>query len=424
MIHRDASPRLQPARRAPRTALVALVASSFTPLAAAPAAGAGPSAPNVTITVLPTIEGAAGMSGVASDINDRGEIIGTFSSSSPVVHRPAFWHDGTVTELDGFGPTVAALQLNDRGQVLLHGTRTGGETDYFIWDAGTLTEAVPGPDAASGNVQLNNRGQMLLWRVPPSRPPGPIMAGLWDAGRFTPIGEIVDFTTVGTILQPFRWYFLNGVLSDSGDVTASMGPCVRISTNPLLPPPVSVYCYPFMLRWHQGQFVGLPGMGTPNAVNASNTAIGITATIGSAIWADGRQYVLGSSSGTDTYEAIAINDHGQVTGTVSSDRADGSTAHRAFRWENGRVVDLTTEGGPDVTPIDINERGQVLGSCGDGGRRYPCVWDADGTVVDLMASAPGLERARASAINDRGQIVGSAVSPEGQVPVLWELDRS
>ena len=126
---------------------------------------------------------------------------------------------------------------------------------------------------------------------------------------------------------------------------------------------------------------------------------------------------LGTFGGPSS-EAVAINDHGQVVGSADtkaiykSGWKKGYPIAHAFLWENGKMRDLGTFGGPASTASDINEHGQVVGWADTKARdkngdpiRHAFLWQ-NGKMRDL-ATLGGPESG-ATAINERGQVVGSA----------------
>src|SRR5205807_6325207 len=56
---------------------------------------------------------------------------------------------------------------------------------------------------------------------------------------------------------------------------------------------------------------------------------------------------------------VAINDRGEIVGYGYG----AGVAGRAFLWRNGKFVDFGTCGGYS-TAVDINVRGDAVGSCG------------------------------------------------------------
>ena len=103
----------------------------------------------------------------ASDINDRGQIVGTFSEDTPIVNNSArprgFLLDrGKLTTIDfpGAALTVAA-GVNNRGQVVGGYLDAQGRPHGYRWDNGRFTTIeVPG---ASGTMagDVNDRGEMI-----------------------------------------------------------------------------------------------------------------------------------------------------------------------------------------------------------------------------------------------------------------------
>jgi probable HAF family extracellular repeat protein len=127
------------------------------------------------------------------------------------------------------------------------------------------------------------------------------------------------------------------------------------------------------------------------------------------LWQKGVVRDLGTLPGGTSSSAVAINDRGQVVGVSCSETG---TACRAFIWQNGTLTDLGTLGGDDTQPVDINERGQIVGTATTGKMganrspiRHAFLWQ-DGKMTDL--GTLGGPRSWASAINDRGQVVGQA----------------
>ncbi|GIJ23416.1 hypothetical protein [Micromonospora lutea] len=115
-----------------------------------------------------------------------------------------------------------------------------------------------------------------------------------------------------------------------------------------------------------------------------------------------RMVDLGTLGGESSY-ANAMNDRGDVVG-----RAQGTDGiYRGFLWRHGRMIDLG-----DFSPVDINDRGQIVGSHDDGSGAY--IWDR-GLLRPL-----GDSFVRPVAINNRGQVVGHTDAG----PALWTNGRS
>jgi probable HAF family extracellular repeat protein len=96
-------------------------------------------------------------SGEATDINNRGEIVGisnTESKTPPVRERAFIWRNGVMTALFSLDTESFASAINDRGQVV-GSYAVGGVSHAFLWQNGVLTDLGPGTA-----VDINDRGQI------------------------------------------------------------------------------------------------------------------------------------------------------------------------------------------------------------------------------------------------------------------------
>jgi probable HAF family extracellular repeat protein len=139
------------------------------------------------------------------------------------------------------------------------------------------------------------------------------------------------------------------------------------------------------------------------------------------LWKDGKIINLGTLGG---YESGAgqVNSRGQVVGFSSNTTADPcpslfgiGTQTRAFLWENGKMKDLGTLGGPDAAAVFINEQGQAAGLSYTNSITHastgvcttdPFLWDK-GKMIDLgtLGGTFGSTGETVS-LNSRGQVVG------------------
>lgn len=116
-----------------------------------------------------------------------------------------------------------------------------------------------------------------------------------------------------------------------------------------------------------------------------------------------------------TASATMVTDSGVVVGRTA---VDGRW--RAFRVVDG-VVALLEDGGNDAEPIDVNERGQVVGhvSRPEGGVQAT-LWDVDGTAVPM---APVRHDLIVHDVDDHGRVGVNRYS--GQLgrsdPAIWHL---
>ena len=133
---------------------------------------------------------------VARDVNDRGEVAGTFHGNlwswkdgawtdheiqgDEVVAinkrghilfvassgETALLHDGVVTELGDLGGNVESAAINDRDQVVGNAQTAGGTTHAFLWAKGVMADLTPGTSTcgepySSGALDINQSGHVL-----------------------------------------------------------------------------------------------------------------------------------------------------------------------------------------------------------------------------------------------------------------------
>ena len=141
---------------------------------------------------------------------------------------------------------------------------------------------------------------------------------------------------------------------------------------------------------------------------AATVLIGITFSL----FAEVPRYTITDlgTLGGETSSAIAVNNSGQVTGVATT--ANGGS--HAFVTDNdGNMIDLGTPVGSDSYAYDsyayaINDSGQVTGSIAYNkvGHAHIFVTDNDGNMIDLG-------RGIGYAINDSGQITGVSLDIPG-----------
>jgi probable HAF family extracellular repeat protein len=131
-----------------------------------------------------------------------------------------------------------------------------------------------------------------------------------------------------------------------------------------------------------------------------------------------------------TRTPVALNDRGEMVGSCEDRTEPGfdfgslrGTQH-AFLWSaTGGYRDLGTLGGAASCAAAVNERGHVVGySHTAAGAIRAFVWTPEGGMRDL-GTLPGGTRSRALDIDDGGQVVGSSDDATGeQQAVLWAAD--
>jgi probable HAF family extracellular repeat protein len=147
------------------------------------------------------------------------------------------------------------------------------------------------------------------------------------------------------------------------------------------------------------------------------------------LWQNGKIHDLGTLGGPDSW-AVFVNDRGQVAGTsYTSDVIDPNTGTPpvgVFLWENGKMRDLGNLGGDNglLTAYGIvnglNNHGQVAGAMVAAGDQFvhAFLWNGQ-KLFDLGTLGGNFSFARG--INDAGEVTGPAWLPGDQVNhgFLW-----
>jgi probable HAF family extracellular repeat protein len=153
----------------------------------------------------------------------------------------------------------------------------------------------------------------------------------------------------------------------------------------------------------------LPGTVTAARANNNNQVAGTAQTssgvvhaflINDFLFSGSHTIDLGTLGGgsSDTSQASAINDSGDVIGTSTI----AGVTH-AFLYSNGAMTDL----GPNFSPAAINDNGQIAGKCTVGsGALHACLYNA-GVLTDL-GTVFGGQNSEANALNTHGQVVGDS----------------
>ena len=141
------------------------------------------------------------------------------------------------------------------------------------------------------------------------------------------------------------------------------------------------------------------------------------------LWQNGKMTDLGTLGGPDSV-AWFVNELGQVAGqsTINSipSPTTGVPTVDPFFWDHGKMVDVGNLGGTFSFVSGLNNRGQVIGTMNLRGdlANHPFFWDR-GVLTDMgtLGGNDGVP----NAINDAGEVVGFASSQEIQaLAFLWK----
>jgi len=126
--------------------------------------------------------------GRATDINDRGDVVGTSTDTNNVA-RPFLWHDGQLQDLGVLpGENTFVVGINDRGQVAGYGGPwpapwEGGQG--WVWD-GSATQLLPSLGGGGTFVTaMNQRGDVVGSSLTAA---GERHAFIWSDGVMTDLG--------------------------------------------------------------------------------------------------------------------------------------------------------------------------------------------------------------------------------------------
>jgi probable HAF family extracellular repeat protein len=325
----------------------ALAASSLSLLAVAQVQAAPP---RYTVTNL----GAFG-SFVFPEIvvNNSGQVAFTSREEHAVIYR-----DGVMTDLGTFGADFVDVRaINDNGQLV--GLMATFSPDYslhaFLYGDGTLTDLGTLEGGHSEAWDVNDRGQVVGISYNYSPGCAGELAFLYSDGQMTDLGmvEVAIWPQFGARSWPAR--------------------CAYGINN-------------------SGQIVGVGN--DRDAFLYSNR-----------VMTDLRSLGIGECL---PYPALAINDSGEIAGTLYIDLGEGSYTSHAFLYSDGVTTDLGTLGRKASDATAINASGQVVGNFAtvDSGHGFLF---SDGVMHDLRSLAGQLSDwiyISPTDINDRGWITG------------------
>ena len=313
--------------------------------------------PLYSITDLGTFGGAQSS---ANAINNLGQVVGRadLTNSSPVWAHAFLYTNGVMTDLGVLGTytsgpaTVSsstAFGLNNNGEIVGQSSTASGAMHAFAFNKGAMTDlgVLPGTQQSTARA-VNDNGQIVGWTIPA----GPQHAFLYE----------------------------NGTMSDLGTLGGTASFAYSINNS--------------------GQVVG----------DSWLTSSGLSDT--AFIYSNGIMSALGALGAYPPIQAVAINSYGQAVGYAGAVNTGGPTVTRGFLYSNGSMTDLGDLGGAqtNVLPAAINNRGEIVGTVSAYQASGRAFIYAGGAMTDLNTLLPansGWTLLHANGINDSGQIVGS-----------------
>lgn len=230
-----------------------------------------------------------GVSGIATGINPRGQVVGNIPGVETDDQRAFLWENGamiTLGALDG-GTFSEAVDISPAGQVVGWSYVSGGSPHAFLWEKGAMTSlgTLPG-GVASFATAINPAGEVVGYSVPED---GPVHAFLWRNGVMTDLGTLGGNSAAHGI-------------SPGGQIVGNSET-----------PDGSVHAF----LWEKGTMTDL-GDFTPFDINAAGQIVGHkfvpeAQTNHAVVWTKGVLTDLGTLGGSFSF-ASAIDPQGRVVG--------------------------------------------------------------------------------------------------------------
>ena len=280
----------------------------------------------------------------------------------------------TVIDLGTLGGSFSqAFGVNNKGWVVGFSTLPGDTALHaFLWRKGLMADlgTLAGSDTLpiSQAVSLNDRGEVV---------------GLSETSLPDPLGE--NFCGDSLVCLPVLWQ--GSVITPLPILGGTNG--VGNDIN------------------NRGQVVGVAENATPDPTCIPPAVLHFKP----AIWDKGKVQELPTFLGDPDGLAVAINDNGQAVGNTVN--CSFSSPGHAALWRQGKVTDMGNLGDLGLSPSDINNQGQVVGTAGDlsGAVTLAFLWQNG--VASSLGTLPGDVESHANSINDKGQVIGQSCAASG-----------
>ncbi|GEM_PF-721594 len=232
---------------------------------------------------------------VPADLNGRDQVAGTATVGAQGRHRAYLYQDGGVSNLGTLGGNNSgASAINDAGEVVGYSSVAGGADHAFLYHGGTMYD-IATLGVSSHARDINNRAQVVGDYTDGA---GHSRAFVFDHGAMRDLGTLGGMTAAAS------------AIGDSGHVVGSSTTADGVDRSFL---------------YFNGAMTTLAGDPAIRAldVNSGGEVVGARvgggAASGAYLWADGAWHdvaaLVNPASGWQVYDAVAINDRGQIAAT-------------------------------------------------------------------------------------------------------------
>ncbi|MDP3844145.1 MAG: HAF repeat-containing protein [Oxalobacteraceae bacterium] len=285
----------------------------------------------------------------AFGINKAGDVVGINFTAGELAEHATLWKKGNVINLGTLDPLSSgfsvATGINDRGQIV--GYSGFPPTRALLWNGTTVTELESLGGFFTAATAINKAGRIVGWSQIAPNAPGQ-HAVVWDGTT-----AATDLGTLGGSGSSAT------AINDAGQIVGSSSIAGNVESHATL--------------WKEGAATDLGTLGGSeshaSAINDAGQIVGSSSIAGNVeshatLWKEGAATDLGTLGGQYSH-ASGINKAGQIVGYSLT--ADNATA-RATIWNGTAAIDLNTlldSSGTGITLLyatAINDAGQIVGT--------------------------------------------------------------